>query len=196
MWYKDILSEEGLVVAKEKTSNYAEATKYNMGKSTPDVYGAIINDIEFKGFDLSLSLYYSIGGKIYDDTYRSYMHDGTKNVYQLSTDALNAWRHPGHNTDVPRYIYNNASNSNSISSRWLVNGSFLKLKNITLGYSLPENFVNTIHMRGVRIFATVDNLYTFTEYQSGDPEQRLSGISNNYDFPNSTTWRFGINVNL
>ncbi len=191
-WYIDVLDNDGNVTGRELTEDYQAATKYYVGRSLPDVFGSLKNDFSYKGFDLSINLYYSIGGKVYDGSYAAAMHDGADGVAQLSTDALNAWKEPGQQTDVPIYIHNNTEQSNYMSTRWLVDGTFLKIKNISLSYNLPESICNKLKMSEFKLFATVDNLHTFTKYKSGDPEQRLSGRSFGYLLPNQKTFRFGI----
>jgi hypothetical protein len=195
-WYKDVKDSKGNITGKEITENYTEATKYFVGRSVADVFGSLKNDFTYKGFGLSVNLYYSLGGKIYDGVYASAMHDGRGSLEQLSTDALNAWKKPGDKTDIPIYIYENTTQSSSMSTRWLVDGSFLKVKNITLSYTLAERTCKKLNLTYVKVFATVDNLHTFTKYKSGDPEQRLSGRSFGYHFHNVRTFRLGIKVKL
>jgi len=196
LWYMDEVDANGVKTGKRVlTNDYSAADKYNVGKSTPDVFGALGNNFEYKGFDLGIQLYYSLGGKIYDGLYQGYMHDGTDGAGgQMSVDALDYWTPENTNASLPKYVCDNTSKSNSTSSRWLVNGDYLKIKNIALGYTLPENSIKRFGLSSMRVFATVDNLYTFSAFKSGDPEMRLSGVGRSYAMPNTTNYRLGLTV--
>lgn len=195
-WDMDILDADGNVTGKEITEDYTSATKYFVGNAVADVFGSIKNDFTYKGFGLSVNFYYSIGGKIYDGAYASVMHDGADGVGQLSTDALNAWQEPGDITDVPIYINNNTTSSELMSTRWLVDGTFLKLKNLSFSYNLSDNICKKLKVSSMKFFVTADNLFTLSKFKSGDPEQRLSGRSFGYLFPNVRTIRVGLHLKI
>jgi len=185
LWYK----KDG-----STTNDYDDADKFNVGRSVPDVVASMSNSFTYKGFDLSFQIYASIGGKVYDGAYASLMHDGSDKVSQLSTDALKSWKKKGDKTNVPKYVYESSAKSNSMSTRFLYDGTFVKLKNISLGYKLPKHIVSRFGLKSARVFGTVDNLLTISDFKSGDPEMRLSGNGVNYKFPNTTTWRVGASI--
>ncbi|MCH4895834.1 SusC/RagA family TonB-linked outer membrane protein [Marinilabiliaceae bacterium JC040] len=203
LWYtskdkaaKNASGKEMMKNGRYITNLYEHAEKYDCGKSTPDAFWGFTNNFEYKGFDLSFQWIGAWGSKIYDGRYATFMHDGSDKVSNLSVDALDAWTPDNKDTDVPKFIFANNNASSNISTRWLVDGDFVKLKNITLGYTLSRNICKSMKLNSLRVYATVDNLYTISDYKSGDPEISLSGISAGYTMPTSTTVRFGININF
>ncbi len=194
LWYKDKKDANGNVIGKETTSSYSDADRYIPGRSTPDAIISLTNAFEYKGFDLSFQLYSSLGGKIYDGEYASMMHDGSSKINQLPTDALNSWKKPGDQSDVPIFILGNTNQSNYLSTRFLTDATFFKLKNLSLGYTLPKQFVSKAKLEIVRFFVTGDNLVILSKFKSGDPERYISGVTDNTSFPNSRTVRLGVNI--
>ncbi len=147
---------------RSTTGNYSEATYEKQGRSTPNVYGGFNNNFYYKNFDLSIQINYTIGGKIYDGLYAKLMHDGSNVGSNLHVDALKSWTTPGQQTDVPLFEINDASGSNSLSSRFLYKATNFKVKNITLGYTLPKQLgpVSNV-LTSARVWVSVDNLYTW-----------------------------------
>ncbi|RKE03786.1 SusC/RagA family TonB-linked outer membrane protein [Marinifilum flexuosum] len=192
-WYMDQENADG-TVEKVKTKSYSKATRYNMGQSTPKFFFGLNNNLSYKGFDFSVQTVAAFGHKIYDGQYQTFMHDGSGKATNLAKDALNSWTPENTNTDIPKYRWANNTSSNSTSSRWLVDGDFVKIKNITLGYTVPERFLDKMFLNYARVFMTVDNVHSFSDYKSGDPEISLAGVSNGYSFNPATTYRMGINI--
>ncbi|MDR2118702.1 MAG: TonB-dependent receptor [Tannerellaceae bacterium] len=143
--------------ARTTTNVYSRATYEKQGKSTPDLFGGLTNRFAYKRFDLSVQLNYTVGGKLYDGLYASLMHDGAKSGSNLHADALTSWTTPGQSTDVPRFVVNNASGSNSLSSRFLYDATHVKVKNITLSYTLPK----VRWFAGAKVWCSIDNVYTW-----------------------------------
>lgn len=140
------------------TNVYSNATKERQGRSTPDVYGGLTNTFGYKNFDLSIQLTYVIGGKIYDGLYANMMHDGSA-VQNIHQDALNAWKTAGEHTNVPRFAVNNSTGSSSLSSRYLYDATNIRVKNITLSYTLPKNLgVFSKVVSNAKVWTSVDNL--------------------------------------
>jgi TonB-linked SusC/RagA family outer membrane protein len=194
MWYKDILDEDENVIGRELTENYSEATRYEQGSALPDYFGGLTNTFSFKGLEFSFFFYYSMGGYLIDYTQQELMHDGGDPGQQLTTEVLDAWKEPGDVTDVPKFVIGNPSNSNGRSTRFLHDASYVRLRNISLSYTLPSEWTNTIKFRNVRVFAKADNIWTWRAYDGGvDPEQSFAGTSN-YNFPPVKTFSFGVNL--
>ena len=115
-------------------------------------------------------------------------------------EALNYWTPTNTNTDIPRPI-GDASNTNLlISTRYLEDGSYLRIQNLTLGYTLPQNILDKLKMSRLRIYGSAQNLYTFTKYTGYDPEigafnqsPLLAGIDNGR-YPSPRTFSIGVNV--
>ena len=81
-----------------------------------------------------------------------------------------------------------------MSTRYLVDGDFLKLKNVALSYTFPKHVLTPINLSYAKLFVTADNLYVWSKFKSGDPEQRLSGRSHGYLVPTTRNVRFGLEV--
>jgi TonB-linked SusC/RagA family outer membrane protein len=192
LWYKDVVNNGK--VEKVKTKVYDDATRYMIGRSTPDVVISLSNSFNYKGFDFSFQLYSSLGGKLYDGEYAGLMHDGANKVQALATDALNSWTTPGQVTDVPKYVHGNLTKSNGTSTRYIVDGTFYKLKNISFGWTLPSSWLKKASITSTRLFLTGDNLVIISDFKSGDPERYLSGVADNLTLPNTRVWRFGVSV--
>ena len=182
------------------TNTYAKATYEKQGRSTPDVYGGLSTSLSYKNFDLSVQFNYTIGGQIYDGLYATIMHDGAKAGTSLHKDALNAWTTEGQSTNVPRYTANNTSGSNSLSSRFLYDATNIKLRNITLAYTLPKKLgVVSDVVSGARVWVSAENLFTWfadKDYKGYDDIDiyGVHGYSLYPSIPNPRTVSFGLNV--
>ena len=111
------------------------------------------------------------------------------------------WQQEGDVTDVPRATVDDLNNNNrSNSSRFIYDGSYLRFKNVILGYTLPTSLTERLKMRSLRVYAQAQNLFTFTDYPGFDPEVNFAGTSNTtlgvdfYTFPQTRTITFGVNV--
>lgn len=140
-----------------------------IGNAQPRLFGGFNNSVSYKGFDLSVFFQFMYGNKILNFTNTSLLNTGSDIQDNQSIAALHRWRQEGDVTDVPRYELGNTFNSFH-SSRFLEDGSYLRLKNISFGYNLPARWVNKAKMSGVRVFASATNLWTLTAYSGPDPE--------------------------
>jgi len=198
LWYMDELDGTGNPTGnKVTTNNYNQATKYEIGDALPDAFGSFNSLVSHKGFDLSFSIYYSLGGKILDAVEMDLMHDGRYPGYQMLTDANDAWTTEKTNTDVPAFILNNTTLSNDVSTRFLYDATYIKLSNVTLSYNLPKNIVSKVKLNNVRVFASLDNIYTWmkSDFKFYDPEVGLNATTG-YSIPNTRTTSFGIKIDL
>ena len=191
LYYKDIEEGNGNVTGRETTKDQNAAGYYYMGDAIPDLYGGFTNSFSYKGFDLSVFFSYQIGGKMYDSNYASLMHPGSFGTH-WSADIKNRWQKPGDITDVPR-LQNSYPAANAASSRWLVNASYLALKNVTLSYTLPKPIQNKLDMKGCKVFLTGDNLFLLCKRKGMDPQQSFNGTSDYTYVPNRVV-SLGINV--
>ncbi|PWJ44670.1 SusC/RagA family TonB-linked outer membrane protein [Sediminitomix flava] len=201
MWYTNSESslesgyEDPLGSGREVTSNYNDAERVMSGSALPKFYGGITNSFTYKNFDLSFLLYYNYGNKIYNSDYAQNMHDGSNPGANLATDALDAWTPSNRYTDVPRYITNNTDLGNQTSTRFLEDGSYLKLQNVTLGYTLPLHISKKMRMQNLRVYMVGENLLTWTAYKGFDPEVGISG-GTSQSIPGVSKLTFGVNVGL
>lgn len=162
------------------------------GNPNPDFTTGMTNSFSFKGFDLSVFLQAVYGNDVFNGT-RIYLESGTGEDNQTTT-MLRRWRQPGDITDVPR------AGDGAISSRFLENGSFLRIKNISFGYSFPKPMLRKTGIKTLRLYVSGQNLYTFTTYSGMDPEVNYYGNDNIilgtdfFTYPQSRTVMVGLNV--
>ena len=180
------------------------ADRQFVGSPFPDYFGGITNTFSYKGIDLSIFFQFATGFQIYRSDQEGI--GGTTNLgataagIGMTDEVLNRWRQPGDVTDVPRAVGGaQGIINNQRSSRFLSDGDYLRLKNITIGYTLPSNIVEKAKLRSVRIYVTGQNLLTFTDYSGFDPEisssldQRQAGVDQGA-IPQLRNVTFGINV--
>ena len=169
--------------------NKATASKQIMGSRIPNLYGSFTNDFKYKGFDLSIMCTYSIGGKVLDSVYNTFMYGNY--VGQAKHKNLErAWKQPGDITDVPKIEIGKAY---PITDADLINASYLAIKNITLGYSLPTRLTKGMFMKEIRFTATADNLVLFSHLKGMDPQYKFSG-GTTFVYTPSRTISFGVDV--
>ena len=153
------------------TSLVYEALYCETGDILPKAYGGFGTNLIIYGVDFGITFNYQLGGKIYDNGYRLLMHGG---IYDIGTnwhkDILNAWTAENPNTNVPAFD----ENVNVDSDRFLISSNYLSLQNITLGYTLPEKWLEKIHVKKVRLYAVADNVVLFSKRQGLDPRQDLT----------------------
>ncbi|WP_344769374.1 TonB-dependent receptor [Pedobacter ginsengiterrae] len=189
------------------------ADRQIVGNALPNYTGGLTNNFTFKGFDLSFFFYFQQGNKIMNMNDFFMVHGGTQANIGFLPRQLERWQKPGDVTDIPRlttYSANPTQNGGaannyggnvaSLSSRYLEDGSFIRLKTLTLGYTLPKDVLSKIGVSKFRIYAQGTNLLTFTNYGGLDPE--VSSQSNNqntvgYDWatvPQPRTFQIGASV--
>ncbi|WP_241510226.1 hypothetical protein [Phocaeicola vulgatus] len=144
----DVTDDKGNPTGERTTTNtYSKATKYKLGSALPSATGGLTNTVSWKGVDFSFMFTYGFGGKIYDVYEENLLNDGNKTGYQLITEQADSWTPENTNASNPKFIPNNSNTSNGRSSRYLHNADFIKLKNISLGYSLPKSLIKKIYYR-------------------------------------------------
>ena len=172
-----------------------------IGNAQPDLIGGITNKITYKRFDLSLFFQFSLGNKILNLGKSTFVNTGADISNNQTVDALRRWQKPGDVTDVPRYEFENSFN-NYHSNRFLEDGSYLRLKNLSFGYNLPNKITDKIMMDRVRVYVSGTNVWTYTKYSGADPEiSTLDGSvsAQGIDFftlPQVRTLTVGINATL
>ena len=147
------------------TSNYLIANPQVAGDPFPDFFGGFNNKFSYKGIDLGIFFQYTVG----NDIYRSEAEFTSTNQsadFNQQRSQLGTWTPDNPNTDIPQARWFRA-NGNQVSSRFLEDGSFLRLRTVSLGYTLPKDWTKGL---GVRVYAQGLNLLTFTDYEGADPE--------------------------
>lgn len=145
-----------------------------IGNPFPNIYYGINMNFEYKGLDLSM-LFNGVAG---NDIYYSgltYLINGGNN-FNKSKDILNRWQKAGDQTDIPLVAVKSSNNNFRTSSRFIEDGSYLRLSNIQLGYSFTGAWMNAMHISRLRVYVSAANLCTFTKYPGYDPAVTLSSI--------------------
>jgi TonB-linked SusC/RagA family outer membrane protein len=172
-----------------------------IGTAQPKLFGGITNTFSYKGFDLSVLVNFSWGNSILNLTKSNLVNAGKSILVNQMREALDRWQKPGDITDVPKYILNNTFNSYQ-SNRFLEDGSYLRLKNVSFGYNIPPILLNRFKVSKMRVYVTATNLLTWTKYDGSDPEvSTLDGstASQGIDFntlPQVRTIAGGLSITL
>jgi len=159
-----------------------------LGDRFPDFTGGITINLEWEGIDFSMFWYAALGHQIWDGTKR---YD--QNFTNFRGDALNRWTGEGTTNEYPRLTYSDNNNNWSTPSDFFVkDADFLRLKNISLGYTLPSNIIQMVKLSKVRVYVAAENLLTFTKYDGFEPEIG-SGVDNGV-YPQARTILGGISI--
>ncbi len=165
----------------------------NIGNGTPDwTFGLNLN-AEWKGFDFNLFLQGVSGADVFDGTYRTDIASGNYPSWMLGR-----WTGEGTSNKYPRLAVGDATNW-QVSDLYVCDGSYLRLKNITLGYTLPASLTRKVKIERLRFYAQADNLFTWTEYWGYDPEISSGATSLGVDrgiYPQARTYTVGVNVSF
>lgn len=172
-----------------------------IGNNQPDFIYGITNTFSYKGFDLNIAVQGSQGGEILNLS-RRFFENLEGNANQLST-VLTRWRSASDPGDgvTPRANARTTGNNNAISSRWVEDGSYLRIQNVSLGYQLPASLISKAKLQQVRIYASAQNLFTFTKYLNFNPEVSnyegpLTGGVDYGVYPLAKTFTVGVNIGL
>ena len=187
LWY---LKEEG----NETTSDYSKAAKRYVGSADPKVYGGFGTSLTWKGFDASLAFNYRMGSKVFDFG-ASFTGWGMNNRPSLKRVVEDSWTPENKDAKNPQYIFGDPNNASKSSTRFLFSGDFLRVSNLTLGYTLPANLTKKAFMNRVRIYGSVDNLYTFAarDFVGYNPETYDNGYIA-WQYPASRTLIGGVQI--
>ncbi|TWW01766.1 hypothetical protein [Chitinophaga pinensis] len=179
------------------TNNINLAERRIVGNSQPKFTGGLTNTFQYKGIGLSVFFYAVTGNKILNRTRILGDADGAYFGYGYDKlTAENYWRKPGDIADRPKPVPGGNKNANSaLSTRYLENGSFLRLRNINLSYSLPAKWVRAAKFTSVKLYAQAANLATWTSYTGWDPEQDINAMEF-FRYPPSKSITFGANINF
>jgi len=172
-----------------------------IGTAQPKLIGGITNKVSYRNFDFTAFFQFSYGNKVLNYTKASLLNSGLDITSNQSPEALRRWQKEGDITDVPRYELGNTFN-NYHSNRLIEDGSFVRLKNVGVGYTLPAKISQRFYLNAFRIYASATNIWTYTKYSGADPEvSTLSGSisAQGIDFftlPQVKTITIGLNATL
>ncbi len=176
------------------TNVYANARRFLAGSPEPDYIGGINTELSWKGISLSIALEYKLGAEVLIEENRYLNSDGYEWGSNQANTMLDYWKEPGDIVRNPKPIANNTTNSAGFyNTRWLYDGDYLRIKNITLGYSLPKKIVNKINLEDLRIYGSAVNAYTFHNVDYWDPERGVDGTGFGI-YPQTKSFVVGIDI--
>jgi TonB-dependent starch-binding outer membrane protein SusC len=188
--FKD-LNHDGVIDDNDRTY---------IGNPIPQFTAGFKNTFRYSNFDLNLLITGVYGNKLYNGN-RVY-DEQMSGAFNQSVSTLNRWQSPSSpgNGTMPRAVWDDPNTNARTSDRYVENGSYLRVRNLTIGYKLPAKTISKFKLQQFRIYAGVQNLLTITKYQGFDPEvgpYQQSGLQNGVDngtYPVSRTVTFGLNV--
>lgn len=183
LMYRD-LDGNGYINDKDRTE---------IGSPIPKFIGGLGVSMNWKNFDLSFDFQGNFGNKIFNAKQLE-RYSGSDN---WDRTFLGRWTENHRNTNIPRMTFE--GNNYFVSSRYVENGSYVKLQNLELGYTFPEQIINKLHLTGLRVFFSGNNLFYITKYHGFTPEITGSSLEAGIDrsiYPVTATCRFGLNITL
>ena len=201
LYYKNTIKSDG---SKDRTTtkNVNEAEDVRIGNPNPDFIYGFRNTFTYKGFDVDVLLQGVHGNDLFNAGGQYMSASGSNGFDNQTTDQLAAWKKPGDITRVPeaRLFFANGTDN---SSRYISDGSYLRVKAITLGYNLSSKLLSVLHIDRARFYVRAQNLFTITNYKGWDPEVNSDATATNitlgndfYSAPQIKTIVFGINIGL
>lgn len=194
MWYTDNTKTT-------TTKKYAEAGRANFGSALPKFFGGLKNRVAYSGVSLDFSVFFNFGNEVYDNWGSNANSDGSRGF--SATDAMpryvynNRWQQPGDQTDVPKIVYlgTQTGSSSFSSSRFLYRGDYIRLRDVTLGYHLPQSMLSKTFLGSVQFYARGSNLYTWIKDKriNFDPEVGIEGETDQ-NAPIYKTIAFGLDI--
>ena len=199
--FKD-LDGDGVITDKDRTTLGSPIPKFTYGFNA---------ELGYRNFDLTMFFQGSYGNKIYNGTKFVTQSSSMSENYNKSKVMLDRWTGPGTSNEIPRVTNKDVNNNGRVSDYFIESGSYLRLKVLQLGYTLPEKHTKRLKMEKVRVFIGAQNLLTFTKYTGFDPEigqnvnnvngQRYQsptdfGVDRGGTYPQARSWQFGINASF
>ncbi len=194
LWYTD-------ETETETTTSYAQAGLYQQGTSEPDFFGGFTNVISYKGFSLSAQLNFDWGRKIRHN-WSSFTHtDGARGFSTTGNLARSIyerrWQQPGDITDTPQFVFGNNTNSGSTSTRFLYDGSYISLRDLTLSYNLPSSLTQRMRLQNLRLFVSGSNLWIYVKDDRLERDPRTdAGGAIDQEIPIPKTFTFGLDISF
>ena len=164
-----------------------------IGNPNPSWLFSMNNSLSYKGFELSVFLQGIAGNKIYNAN--NIDNTGMAAAYNQTTDVLKRWQGEGTSNSMPRAVFGDPNQNTRVSDRFVENGSYLRLKNITLSYTFPKQWLQKTQIENARLSLSCENVATITGYSGFDPEVGINGIDQNR-YPISRTFSLGLNFNF
>ncbi|UOQ78162.1 TonB-dependent receptor [Hymenobacter sp. 5516J-16] len=169
-----------------------------IGSAQPNASGGITNSLGWKGLELNFFFQFVSGNEIYNNT-RAF-GEGMSGQFGQFGAVRDRWTATNTDTDIPRAAWGDPNGNARVSDRWIEDGSYIRLKTATLGYSLPTKWIQSAHLRSARVYIAGQNLLTFTNYSGLDPEVNTFNASNTSQgtdfltFPQARVYQVGLNL--
>ncbi len=188
-----------------KTTDYTNASRYELGSAIPDWIGGFSTTVKYKDFDFSAQLAYQLGGKFYSVEYGNGLYLSSNVGRALSAELIgNTWTPENTNAKFPMVMYGNTYGDGSTKGSWeytdmaLFSASYLNVKNITFGYTLPADKTKKLGINNLRLYVSGDNLWMKAAHSGIDPRMSLVGglEVGAYAYPSMRTISFGLNLDL
>ena len=164
-----------------------------IGNPNPTHIFSLNNMLTWRGFELSIYLQGVAGNKIYNANKIDLT--GMSAAYNQMTDVLDRWHGEGTSTTMPRAVYGDPNHNTRVSDRYVENGAYLRLKNISLSYNFPKQWLKALTVQNARLTVSCENVATITGYSGFDPEVGINGIDLS-NYPISRTYNIGLNFNF
>ena len=167
-----------------------------LGNPNPDFYGNINSNLMYKNFSFSATFNYSVGNDVYN--YQRALLESGSSFYNQTVAMTNRWKVEGHETDIPKATYGDPKGNNRFSDRWIEDGSYIRLKDVTLSYNVP---ISASWCQGLTVWTSATNVLTFSKYLGSDPEFSFSnnvlyqGIDNGL-LGQGRSFHLGVKINL
>jgi len=203
LWYINEKDADGNIVNPQATTNdFASANFVILGHPTPDYMGALTNTFEYKGIELSFT-FQGVGGNDIQLLGDIYMAANGAWYDNQTAEQLNSWKNPGDITNIPEARLGWSNGDNARSSRYLSDGSYIKLRSLMLAYNFPQKLLEKIKFSSAKVYLQGQNLLTFTKYKGWDPEVSSDDFVDNvisgvdfYSAPQARSITFGISIGL
>ena len=183
-------------VDKDKNGIIDENDRFVIGDPNPDVYGNIYTRVNWKNWALNATMRYSLGNDVYNYQ-RSLLESGSR-FHNQTTAMLEHWTAENQQTDIPRISYGDPMGNSRFSDRWIEDGSYIRLSNVTLSYTIP---IISTYLQGITLWGGAYNLFTLTHYLGSDPDCGVSGsaLLQGIDrglLASSRSFALGVKINL
>ncbi|QIA08918.1 SusC/RagA family TonB-linked outer membrane protein [Draconibacterium halophilum] len=196
LWEKVTIAQDGSKII-EKTSNYSAATLQNVGTSSPRYFGGFMNTFIYKHFKLDANFNFVWGNKIYHQLRELLDNDGAYPTYNAMKlhEGWSRWEKPGDIATHPRPVLLGNKLSNKPSSRYLEDGSYLRLNYLSLSYSLTGSFIRKVGLNSAVLKLSGENIWTSTNFSGMDPEVGIEGYGGTL-YPVTRKYIFGLEINF
>jgi hypothetical protein len=178
------------------SNNFSDAQRIIKGSPEPTLTGGLNTTVSWKGISLDLGLEVKYGNEVLIEEMHYANSDGFSWLNNQANTGNDYWKKPGDITRNPKPIADNPTSSSAYrNSRWMFDGSYLRLKNVTLSYMLPKNVLEKLKMENLRVYCSGINLYTFHSVDYFDPERGVQGTGFGI-YPQTKKFVFGLEVSF